>query len=51
MKQVGASEMSQAVKVVIGLPAALLEIAERERRARGEFRSEFFRYALEAYLR
>ncbi len=43
--------MGQAVKVALSLPAALLEIAERERLARGESRSEFFRHALETYLR
>jgi metal-responsive CopG/Arc/MetJ family transcriptional regulator len=43
--------MSQAVKVAISLPAGLLEMAEHERRLRGESRSEFFRHALEAFLR
>ena len=43
--------MSQAVKVAISLPAGLLEMAEHERQLRGESRSEFFRHALEAYLR
>jgi len=42
--------MVQAVKVAISLPAGLLEMAEQERRLRGESRSEFFRHALEAYL-
>jgi metal-responsive CopG/Arc/MetJ family transcriptional regulator len=42
--------MVQAVKVAISLPAGLLEMAEQERRVRGESRSEFFRHALEAYL-
>ena len=43
--------MSQAVKIAIRLPEDLLEAAERERHARGETRSEFFRHAVEAYLR
>lgn len=43
--------MPSAVKVTISLPAALLRAAERERRARKETRSQFFRNALEAALR
>lgn len=42
--------MATVVKVTISLPAALLRAAERERRARKETRSQFFRNALEAAL-
>ncbi len=43
--------MEKAVKVTISLPEEILKAAERERRARGETRSAFFRQALEARLR
>ncbi len=43
--------MKNAVRVTISLPAEILKAAERERRARGETRSAFFRQALEARLR
>ena len=43
--------MSKAVKIAISLPDELLKAAERERRAKGESRSEFFRRALETLLR
>jgi metal-responsive CopG/Arc/MetJ family transcriptional regulator len=39
------------VKIAISLPEELLAAAERERLARGESRSQFFRLAMEAYLR
>lgn len=43
--------MSRSLKIAISLPPDLLEAAERERQARGETRSEFFRRAVEALLR
>ncbi len=42
--------MSHAVKIAISLPSAILESVERERRKRGESRSEFFRQAVQAFL-
>ncbi len=42
--------MRKAVKIAISLPDKL-RIAERERKARRETRSEFFRRAVEALLR
>jgi metal-responsive CopG/Arc/MetJ family transcriptional regulator len=43
--------MSQAVKVAISLPPKVLDSVEKERRKRGESRSEFFRQAVQAFLR
>ena len=42
--------MPNAVKVTVSLPAALHRAAERERKARKESRSQFFRNALQALL-
>ena len=42
--------MSHAMKVAISLPATILDSVEKERRKRGESRSEFFRQAVQAYL-
>jgi metal-responsive CopG/Arc/MetJ family transcriptional regulator len=42
--------MSQALKVAISLPSTILESVEKERRKRGESRSEFFRQAVQAFL-
>ena len=38
-------------RISISLPRATLERADRERRASGQSRSEFFRHAVEEYLR
>jgi metal-responsive CopG/Arc/MetJ family transcriptional regulator len=38
-------------KISISVPASVLEEVERERRSRGESRSEFFRRAVEEYMR
>ena len=43
--------MSKTTKIAISLPAALLEGIENERQARGETRSQFFRRAVESFLR
>jgi metal-responsive CopG/Arc/MetJ family transcriptional regulator len=43
--------MSQAVKISISLPADILEEADQQRESLGTSRSEFFRQALEAWLR
>jgi metal-responsive CopG/Arc/MetJ family transcriptional regulator len=43
--------MSKAVKIAISLPADLLEALEKERQARNESRSQFFRQAVEHLLR
>lgn len=43
--------MSQAVKISISLPADVLEAADQQRENIGASRSEFFRQALEAWLR
>lgn len=43
--------MSNAVKVAISLPPTILDSVEKERRKRGESRSEFFRQAVQAFLR
>lgn len=43
--------MPNAVKVAISLPPAILRTVEAERRKRGESRSEFFRQAVQAFLR
>ena len=42
--------MPNAVKVAISLPPTILASVEKERRKRGESRSEFFRRALQAFL-
>ncbi len=43
--------MPNAVKVAISLPPAILQTVEAERRKRGESRSEFFRQAVQAFVR
>ena len=43
--------MPNAVKVAISLPSAILQTIEAERRKRGESRSEFFRQAVQSFLR
>ena len=43
--------MRRAVKVAISLPEEIFQAAEREREARRESRSEFYRIAVEAFLR
>jgi metal-responsive CopG/Arc/MetJ family transcriptional regulator len=43
--------MPNAVKVAISLPSAILDSVEKERRKRGESRSEFFQQAVQAFLR
>lgn len=43
--------MSNAVKIAISLPPRILDSVENERRRRGESRSEFFRQAVQAFLR
>ena len=43
--------MSKISKIAISLPEDMLEIVEKERVAKGESRSEFFRRAVEALLR
>jgi len=43
--------MPSAIKVTVSLPAAVHRAAERERRSRKETRSQFFRNALEAFLK
>ena len=43
--------MTASAKISISLPRTTLERADRERRASGESRSEFFRRAVEEYLR
>lgn len=42
---------SKSAKVAISLPKDTLEVIERERKAKGESRSEFFRRALERFLK
>ena len=37
-------------KIAISLPDKFLESIERERKSRGETRSEFFRHAVETFL-
>jgi len=51
MKLVGEAIMPHAVKVAISLPPTVLDSVEKERRKRGESRSEFFRQAVQAFLR
>jgi metal-responsive CopG/Arc/MetJ family transcriptional regulator len=43
--------MSKAVKIAISLPLELLEAADQKRQERGETRGEFFRHAVESFLR
>ncbi|MDP2720022.1 MAG: ribbon-helix-helix protein, CopG family [Dehalococcoidia bacterium] len=43
--------MSKVAKVAISLPENILEVIEKERKAKGESRSQFFRRAVEALLR
>ena len=43
--------MTTYAKISISLPRATLDSADRERQASGESRSEFFRRAVEEYLR
>jgi metal-responsive CopG/Arc/MetJ family transcriptional regulator len=43
--------MGRNAKVAISLPEDILAAVERERKARGESRSEFFRRAVERYLK
>ena len=38
-------------KIAISIPDEMLRVVEAERRASGESRSEFFRHAVEAFLR
>lgn len=43
--------MNPTAKISISLPRSTLERADRERHASGQSRSEFFRRAVEEYLR
>jgi metal-responsive CopG/Arc/MetJ family transcriptional regulator len=43
--------MRKVAKIAISLPGDVLEVVEKERKAKGESRSEFFRRAVEALLR
>ena len=43
--------MSKSAKVAISLPEHVLKAVEKERKARGESRSEFFRHAVERLLK
>ena len=43
--------MVKSAKVAISLPENTLKAIERERKARGESRSEFFRHAIEKFLK
>lgn len=43
--------MPNAVKVAISLPPSIFQTVEKERQERGESRSEFFRRAVQAFLR
>ena len=43
--------MGKVAKIAISLPEDVLEVVEKERKAKGESRSEFFRRAIEAFLR
>ena len=43
--------MDKSAKVAISLPENVLKIIEKERKARGESRSEFFRRAVERLLK
>lgn len=42
--------MPRTMKVALSLPSTLLDSVEKERRERGESRSEFFRQAIQAFL-
>jgi len=42
--------MSKTAKVAISLPEDILNDIEKERKARGQSRSEFFRHAVKDYL-
>ena len=43
--------MSKSAKVAISLPEDVLEAVEMERKAKGESRSQFFRRAIERFLK
>jgi metal-responsive CopG/Arc/MetJ family transcriptional regulator len=43
--------MGKSAKVAISLPNEVLEAIERERKIKGESRSEFFRRAIERFLK
>jgi metal-responsive CopG/Arc/MetJ family transcriptional regulator len=43
--------MPNAVKIAISLPSSMLDSVEKERRKRGESRSEFFQQAVQSFLR
>lgn len=43
--------MAHAVKVAISLSSTMFESVEKERRKRGESRSEFFQQAVQVFLR
>lgn len=43
--------MGKVAKVAISMPEDLLKAVEKERKARGESRSEFFRKAIEKILK
>ena len=43
--------MNRSTKVAISLPEQVLKVIEKERKARGESRSEFFRRAAEKLLK
>jgi metal-responsive CopG/Arc/MetJ family transcriptional regulator len=43
--------MVKSTKVAISLPEDILKTIEKERKARGESRSAFFRQAIEKYLK
>jgi Ribbon-helix-helix protein, copG family. len=43
--------MPRTAKIAISLPEDILQVIEQERKAKGESRSEFFRRAIEAFLR
>ena len=43
--------MGKSAKVAISLPQDILEAVEMERKAKGESRSEFFRRAIERFLK
>lgn len=43
--------MPKAVKVAVSMPSWILDIVEQERKKRGESRSEFFRQAVQSFVR
>ncbi len=43
--------MGKSAKVAISLPEDVLEAVETERKAKGESRSQFFRQAIERFLK